>query len=435
MSAAGLRERILALVEEFAAAEWPEKPFVPGVSLVPVTGKVFDGADVRSLVDSSLDFWLTTGRFAAAFESMLAGRAGVRHAIFVNSGSSANLLAVSTLASPKRGSRRLEPGDEVITCASGFPTTLNPILQNGLIPVFLDVVLGTYNMDLSRLEEAVGPRTKAIVLAHALGNPFDLDVVTEVASRRGLLLVEDCCDALGATFRGKPVGTFGSMATLSFYPAHQITTGEGGAVLTSDPELKTLAESLRDWGRDCWCDPGRDNTCGKRFGWQSGGLPFGFDHKYIYGQVGYNLKATDMQAAVGLSQLGKLDGFLAARRANFATLRERLKPLEDLLILPEGMPGSEPSWFGFPVTLRGGGAEERRRVVTFLEGRKIATRLFFGGNLLKQPAYLGMPHRVVGHLGNADRVMERTFWVGVYPGLTPPMLDWVATSFFDAFGR
>lgn len=435
MSTAGLRERILALVEEFAAAEWPGKPFVPGVSPVPVTGKVFDGADVRSLVDSSLDFWLTTGRFADAFEKELAQRTGFKYALFVNSGSSANLLAVSTLAAPQLGARRLSPGDEVITCASGFPTTLNPILQNGLVPVFLDAVIGTYNMDVSRLEEAIGPRTRAIVIAHALGNPFDLDTVTEVARRRGLLLVEDCCDALGATWRGRPVGTFGEIATLSFYPAHQITTGEGGAVLTSDPQLKKLAESLRDWGRDCWCDPGRENTCGKRFGWQFAELPFGYDHKYVYGLVGYNLKATDMQAAVGLTQLGKLDHFIAARRSNFEYLRERLRPLEDLLILPHATPGGEPSWFGFPVTLRDDCPVDRREVVGLLEGRKIATRLFFGGNLLHQPAYANIPHRTVGNLANADRIMERTFWVGVYPGLTPPMLDWMVTSFFDAFGR
>lgn len=435
VSASALRERILALVEEFAAAEWPRKPFEPGVSPVPVTGKVFDGADVRSLVDASLDFWLTTGRFADAFEKRLAERAGFKYALFVNSGSSANLLAISALAAPKLGDRRLSPGDEVITCASGFPTTLNPILQNGLVPVFLDVVIGTYNMDVSRLEEAIGPRTRAIFLAHALGNPFDLDTVTEVARRHGLYLVEDCCDALGATWRGRPVGTFGNIATLSFYPAHHITTGEGGAVLTSDPELKKLAESLRDWGRDCWCDPGRDNTCGKRFGWQFGELPLGYDHKYVYGQVGYNLKATDMQAAVGLTQLDKLDRFIDARRANFAYLKERLRPLEDLLVLPYATPGGEPSWFGFPVTLRDDCPVDRRTVVGFLEGQKIATRLFFGGNLLHQPAYDSVPHRKIGDLANADRVMERTFWVGVYPGLTEPMLDWIVASLFQALGR
>jgi len=435
VSAAELRSKILALVEEFAAAEWTKKPFFPGVTPVPVSGKVFDGADVRSLVDSSLDFWLTAGRFATTFEKQVAARAGVKHALLVNSGSSANLLAVSVLASPKRGERRLAPGDEVITCASGFPTTVNPILQNGLVPVFLDVELGTYNMDLMRLEEAIGPRTRAIVAAHALGNPFDLDVVTEVAKRRGLLVVEDCCDALGSTWRGKPVGTFGELATLSFYPAHHITMGEGGAVLTSDSQLKTLVESLRDWGRDCWCDPGKDNTCGKRFEWQLGDLPLGYDHKYVYSQIGYNLKATDMQAAVGLSQLGKLDGFGAARRANFTYLLNRLKPLEDVLVLPRATPGGDPSWFGFPITLRDESPCDRRTMVTSLEERKIGTRLMFAGNLLRQPAYAGIPHRRIGDLENADRVMERTFWVGVYPGLTQPMLDWIAESIAAAVGR
>ena len=435
MTAALLRERILDLVAEFHAVEWPEKPFVPGVTPVPVSGKVFDAEDVRSLVDASLDFWLTTGRFTAAFEKSLEERTGSRHAVLVNSGSSANLLALSALCSPKRGTARLVPGDEVITCASGFPTTVNPILQNGLVPVFLDVNVGTYNVDLSRLEEAVGARTRAIVLAHALGNPFDLVTVTEVAARRGLLVVEDCCDALGALYRGRPVGTFGDMATLSFYPAHHITTGEGGAVLTSNANLKSLVESLRDWGRDCWCDPGKDNTCTKRFEWQLGDLPFGYDHKYVYSQIGYNLKATDMQAAVGLSQVAKLDRFIEARRANFAYLKERLLPVEDVLVLPEATAGSEPSWFGFPLTVRDNCPVDRRAIVTFLEGRKIGTRLFFGGNLLRQPAYANIPHRRVGDLANADRVMTRTFWVGVFPGLSAPMLDWIVTSLREAVGR
>jgi CDP-4-dehydro-6-deoxyglucose reductase, E1 len=435
VTSAPLRERILALVAEFHAAEWPEKPFVPGVTKVPVSGKVFDAEDVQSLVDASLDFWLTTGRFAAAFEKSLEERTGSRHAVLVNSGSSANLLALSALCSPKRGTARLVPGDEVITCASGFPTTMNPILQNGLVPVFLDVNIGTYNADLSRLEEAIGARTRAIVLAHTLGNPFDLGVVTDVAARRGLLVVEDCCDALGALYRGRPVGTFGDLATLSFYPAHHITTGEGGAVLTSETKLKVLVESLRDWGRDCWCAPGKDDTCGKRFEWQLGDLPFGYDHKYVYSQIGYNLKATDMQAAVGVSQLRKLDRFVAARRANFEYLRARLLPLSDLLVLPEATPGSEPSWFGFPLTLREACPVDRRTVVSFLEQRKIGTRLLFGGNLLRQPAYAGIPHRTAGRLTGADAVMERTFWLGVYPGLTRPMLDWVVGSIFEAFGR
>ena len=430
-----IRQKILTLVSEFAAAEWPEAPFVPGVTPVPVSGRVFDGEDVRSLVEASLDFWLTAGRFAGAFEKELASRVGVRHALLVNSGSSANLLALSALASPLRGSDRLLPGDEVLTCATGFPTTVNPILQNGLVPVFLDVQIGTYNIDVSRLEESIGPRTRAVAVAHALGNPFDLGTVTEIARRRGLFLVEDCCDALGARYRGRAVGTFGEISTLSFYPAHHITMGEGGAVLTSDGKLKTLAESLRDWGRDCWCEPGKANTCGKRFDWQRGDLPFGYDHKYVYGQIGYNLKATDMQAAVGLSQLTKLDRFIESRRANFAYLRERLVPLEDRLVLPEATAESEPSWFGFPLTVRDDCPVDRRAIVVFLEGRKIGTRLFFGGNLLRQPAYADVPHRKVGDLANADRVMNRTFWVGVYPGLSVPMLDWIVASLFEALGR
>ena len=435
MGAAELRAKILALVDEFAAAEWPEKEFIPGESVVPVSGKVFDSADVSALVDASLDFWLTAGRFARSFEKELAKRAGVRHALLVNSGSSANLLAVSALCSPKRGDRRLVQGDEVITCATGFPTTVNPIVQNGLVPVFLDVELGTYNMDLSRLEEAIGPRTRAVVLAHALGNPYDLDVVTEVCKRRGLVLVEDSCDALGATWQGKPVGTFGELATLSFYPAHHITMGEGGAVLTSDSKTKVIVESLRDWGRDCWCDPGKDNTCGKRFGWELGDLPFGYDHKYVYSQLGYNLKATDMQAAVGLSQLGKLDRFVAARRENFKYLFERLRPLEDVLVLPRAAEGADPSWFGLPITLRDECPIDRRTMTMFLDARKIGTRLLFAGNLVRQPAYAGVAHRRIGDLANADRVMQRTFWVGVYPGLTRPMLDFIADSIAASMGR
>jgi len=432
MTADDLRKRILDLVGEYAVAEWPARPFEAGKTPVPISGKVFDGDDVRSLVDASLDFWLTTGRFANDFERRLADFVGVRHALLVNSGSSANLLAIAALTSPTLGERRLVPGDEVITCATGFPTTVNPILQAGLVPVFLDVELGTYNIDVSRLEEAVGPRTRAVAVAHTLGNPFDLAAVRAVTEKHGLWLVEDCCDALGAEYGGKKVGTFGDLATLSFYPAHHITTGEGGAVLTSNPLLKKVVESLRDWGRDCWCEPGRDNTCGKRFGWQLGDLPFGYDHKYVYGHVGYNLKATDMQAAVGLSQLRKLPGFVARRRENFLYLDERLRPLENALLLPRATSGSDPSWFGYPVTVREEAGVSRRDVVTFLDSRRIGTRLLFGGNLLRQPAYASIPHRVCGGLENADVVMERTFWLGVYPGLTQPMLDFVASSLGEA---
>jgi CDP-4-dehydro-6-deoxyglucose reductase, E1 len=428
VTAAGLRERILGLVEEFAAAEWAPKPFVPGVTPVPVSGKVFDGDDVRSLVDASLDFWLTTGRFANDFERSLAAFVGVKHAILVNSGSSANLLALTALTSEKLGDRRLLPGDEVITCAAGFPTTVNPILQNGLVPVFVDVSLPTYGIDVSALEDAVGPRTRAIMVAHTLGNPFDVEAVLAVARRHGLFLVEDCCDALGAMYGGRMVGTFGDIATLSFYPAHHVTTGEGGAVLTSDFRLKKIVESFRDWGRDCWCETGVANTCGKRFDWKLGELPLGYDHKYIYSHIGYNLKMTDLQAAVGVAQFRKLPGFITRRRANFDYLLERTRALEDFLVLPEAQPGSAPSWFGFPLTLREGAPVTRRELVRFLEARKIATRLLFGGNLLRQPAYRGVPHRRVGALDQSDRVMERTFWLGVFPGLTGEMLDYVATS-------
>jgi len=430
-----LRREILARTRDYAAARWPAPPFVPGETPVPVSGKTFDGDDVASLVDASLDFWLTTGRFAAEFEKRLAEFVGVRHALLVNSGSSANLLAVACLTSPKLGDRRLRPGDEVITCAVGFPTTVNPILQNGLVPVFLDVEIGTWNVDVSRLEEAIGPRTRAIVLAHTLGNPSDLDAVSAVARRHGLWLVEDCCDALGSDYRGKRVGTFGDLATLSFYPAHHITTGEGGAVLTSDPLLKKVVESLRDWGRDCWCEPGHDDTCGRRFAWQLGSLPAGYDHKYTYSHVGYNLKATDMQAAVGVSQLEKLPGFIQRRRENFRQLAGRLASHADSFVLPRATEGSDPSWFGFPLAVRPEAGIGRREVIRFLEERRIATRLLFAGNLLRQPAYSAIPRRTLGDLAAADFVTENAFWVGVHPGLTSGMLDFVADSLVSAIGK
>ncbi|MBP1771362.1 MAG: putative aminotransferase [Holophagaceae bacterium] len=425
MSADALRAQILELVAEYYRAHWPERPFTPGESPVPVSGKVFDARDLQHLVDAGLDFWLTTGRFANAFEARFADFMEQKHCLLVNSGSSANLLALTALTASELGDRRLRPGDEVITCATGFPTTVNPILQNQLVPVFLDVHVPTYNMDVSRLEEAVGPRTKAIMVAHTLGNPFDLDAVMTVARKHGLWVVEDCCDAVGARYKGRMVGTFGDLATTSFYPAHHITMGEGGAVLTSSPKLKKLVESYRDWGRDCWCEPGRDNTCGKRFDWQLGGLPHGYDHKYTYSRLGYNLKATDMQAAVGLSQLDKLPGFLASRKANHQHLLDRLKPLEDWLQLPEATSESEPSWFGFPITVRDASPVRRNALVQSLNEARIGTRLLFGGNLLRQPAYAGIPHRKVGDLHQADRVMNDTFWVGVFPGLTGPMLDYV----------
>jgi CDP-6-deoxy-D-xylo-4-hexulose-3-dehydrase len=435
VKAAELREQILDLVEAFHRAQWPARPFIPGKDPVPVSGKVFDGEDLRFLVDASLDFWLTTGRFAAEFETAFSSFMGTRCCSLVNSGSSANLLALTALTAPELKDRRLMPGDEVITCAAGFPTTVNPILQNQLVPVFLDVHIPTYNLDASRLEEAVGPRTKAIMVAHALGNPFDLATVMDVARRKNLWVVEDCCDAVGATFDGRNVGTFGDLASVSFYPAHHITMGEGGAVLTSDPGLKKLVESFRDWGRDCWCEPGHDDTCHRRFDWQLGQLPQGYDHKYSYSHIGYNMKLTDMQAAVGLSQLKKLPGFIAKRNANFAHLYDRLKPLEDRLILPETLPRSQASWFGFPITVREGTNQQRRQLIHALEQQRVATRLLFGGNLLRQPAYQGIPHRVVGALDACDRVMNDTFWVGVYPGLSGAMLDFLAEILEKACGQ
>ena len=420
-----LRRQILALVSEYCGEAFPARPFVPGESAVPVSGKVFDRADMRLLVDAALDFWLTTGRYAAQFERSFARWWGIRECLLANSGSSANLLAVSALTSPKLGDRRLQPGDEVITLAAGFPTTVNPILQNQLIPVFVDVTVPQYNIDTAHLESALSPRTRAIICAHTLGNPFDVETVTEFARQHGLWLIEDCCDAVGSTYRSRKVGTFGDLATVSFYPAHHITMGEGGAVLTNSPLLKTIVESFRDWGRDCWCAPGCDNTCGKRFGWESGDLPAGYDHKYTYSHVGYNLKLTDMQAAVGVAQLAKLNGFIAARRHNFQKLEQGLRDLAEFFILPEAAEGADPSWFGFPIAVRPEAPFSRNQATGWLESRKIATRLLFGGNLVRQPAYRGHNFRIVGSLENTDFVMNQVFWIGLYPGLGPESLDYV----------
>ncbi len=426
--AADLRRRILELVAEYHAEAFPDLEFVPGQTPVPVSGKVFDADELQHLVDASLDFWLTTGRFAEQFEREFARWMGVRHAILVNSGSSANLLALTALTAPELGKRALQPGDEVITAAAGFPTTVNPIIQNRLVPVFVDSQIPTYNADPDAIAEAVGPRTRAIILAHTLGNPFDVDRVRAIADKHGLWLIEDTCDAVGSTWHGQKVGTFGDLATVSFYPAHHMTMGEGGAVLTRNPKLKKIVESFRDWGRDCWCEPGKDNTCGKRFDWQLGSLPHGYDHKYTYSRIGYNLKLTDMQAAVGVAQLKKLDGFVARRRENFAYLRAALDPLSDRLILPEATPRSDPSWFGFPITIREEAGISRDAITGWLESRGIATRLLFGGNLTRQPAYQGVPFRVVGDLQNADRIMRDTFWVGVFPGLDRHRLDYVVVE-------
>jgi CDP-6-deoxy-D-xylo-4-hexulose-3-dehydrase len=424
--AAHLRRQILDLSHEYFAEAFPVSEFKPGQSPVPVSGKVIDGGDLSSVVDSALDCWFTTGRFAEEFERRLARFVGVRCASLVNSGSSANLLALSALTSPKLGDRRLKPGDEVITVAACFPTTVNPIFQNRLVPVFVDVTLPAYEIDVSQLEAARSEKTGAIFIAHTLGNVFDLDAVTAFAKKHDLWLIEDCCDALGSTWKGGQVGTFGDIATISFYPAHHITMGEGGAVLTNRPDLQVLIESFRDWGRDCWCDPGKENTCGKRFEWQLGDLPCGYDHKYTYSHIGYNLKTTDMQAALGLSQIGKLPSFIERRKENFRYLSALLKPVEDYLLLPEATPGSDPSWFGFPIGVRKDATFTRDGLIGALTEKKIDTRLLFGGNILRQPAYKGCEHRVVGALPNTDFVMNNVFWIGVYPGLTRPMLDYVA---------
>jgi CDP-6-deoxy-D-xylo-4-hexulose-3-dehydrase len=421
-----LRRQILDLSVQYHAELFPAAEFIPGLTPVPVSGKVIDGSDLSSVVDSALDCWFTTGRFAEDFERKLARFVGVRCASLVNSGSSANLLAISALTSPKLGDRRLKPGDEVITVAAGFPTTLNPIIQNRLVPVFVDVTLPTYEIDVSQMEAARSERTKAIFIAHTLGNVFDLDAVTAFAKKHDLWLIEDCCDALGSKWKGRLVGTFGDISTCSFNPAHHITMGEGGAVLTDKPNLQVLIESFRDWGRDCWCLPGKDNTCGKRFDWQLGSLPCGYDHKYTYSHIGYNLKATDMQAALGASQIGKLPRFIERRKENFNFLHAALKPLEDCLVLPAATPGSDPSWFGFPIGVREEAPFSREELIRALEARKIATRLLFGGNLLRQPAYEGCEYRAVGELPNTDVVMNSVFWIGVFPGLTRPMLEFVA---------
>lgn len=412
-----LHGEILDLVRQYAELAHAPTPFEPGASPVPVSGRVYGAEELVSLVDSSLEFWLTSGRFNSSFEAGLAAFLGRKQVLTVNSGSSANLIALGALTSHLMRERALKPGDEVITCAAGFPTTVNPILLYGLVPVFVDVSLPTYNIDVAALEEAVSERTCAIMVAHTLGNPFDLDAVMAFAQRHDLWVIEDSCDALGATYGDRKVGSFGDIGTLSFYPAHHITTGEGGAVFTDQPAIRRALESLRDWGRDCYCAPGDENTCGQRFEWQLGELPMGYDHKYIYSHLGFNLKITDMQAAIGLAQLDRLDGFIAARRANFGWLYDGLKPLEDVLLLPEATDGSNPSWFGFPITVRDDASFTRDALVRRLNANRIGTRYLFGGNLVRQPYMSGRNFRTVGGLANAQTVLERTFWIGVYPGL------------------
>ena len=404
-----LRGEIIGLVKEYHAEAFPTKPFLGGISTIPVSGKVFDNKELELLVDSSLDFWLTTGRYAEEFEKQFAKVMGMKHAMLCNSGSSANLLAVTALTSSRLGKRALKEGDEVITAAAGFPTTVNPILQNRLVPVFVDVELGTYDASVEKIEAAIGPKTRAIVMAHTLGNPFDLEGVMQLAEKHNLFVV----------------GSFGDLSTASFYPAHHITMGEGGCVMVKKASMKKIVESLRDWGRDCWCPPGQDDTCGRRFDWQLGELPYGYDHKYVYSHIGYNLKMTDMQAAVGVAQLEKLPTFIERRNENWKRLKKGLKPLEEFLLLPKATKNSEPSWFGFPITVREGAPFSRFELVQHIESRRIGTRQLFGGNLLKQPAYLGMPIRVSGNLKNADVITESTFWVGVYPGLTSEIIDFI----------
>ena len=427
------RPRVLEFVREMRG-ERPAKQFVAGESVIPPNGKVIDENEIGLMIEAALDGWLTTGRFNELFERYLAAFIGVEHLITVNSGSSANLVAFSTLTSPRLRDRAIKKGDEVITVAAGFPTTVNPILQFGAVPVFVDADPRTYNIDASLVEAAITSKTKAIMVAHTLGNPFDLGVIKSLCDRYGLWLVEDCCDALGSTYNGQFVGTFGDIATLSFYPAHHVTTGEGGAVFTKNRELKIIAESFRDWGRDCYCEPGRDNTCGKRFCQKLGDLPEGYDHKFTYSHLGYNLKITDMQAACGLGQLPKLPGFIEKRKANFAYLKSRLSSCAEYIQLPVATDNSDPSWFGFPITVIDGARFPRRGLIELLDSRKIGTRLLFGGNLVKQPYMLGQQYRVHGSLNKSDRIMNNTFWVGVYPALRTVELDFVADTIESFFG-
>ena len=409
-----------AMLEKHSVGE-----FIPGVTSVPVTGKVFGQEEISAAIQASADFWLTSGPYTEKFESRFAKTVGMRHAFMVNSGSSANLLALSALTSPKLGERALKPGDEVVTVAAGFPTTVTPILQNNLIPVYVDIDLGTYVANEAALEAAISSKTRAIMMAHTLGNPFNLELVQKLAEKHNLWLIEDSCDGLGGTFNEQNLGTFGDFSTFSFYPAHHITTGEGGAVLVKKAAHKTIVESIRDWGRDCWCPPGCDNTCLKRYEWTLGELPEGYDHKYTYSHLGYNLKSGDIQAAIGLAQLDRLDNFIELRRRNWSYLKAGLNGLEEFLTLPEVAKNSNPSWFGFALTVKPGGPKTRNQIVQELNDAKIATRLLFGGNLLRQPAFIGTPRRVVGDLTNTDIVMNDTFWVGVWPGLSLSMLDYV----------
>ena len=429
------QEMIAELVANAMSERHPEKVFVPGESAVPVTGKVFGQEELTAAVQASLDFWLTSGPYTEQFESRFAKTVGMRHASMVNSGSSANLLALTALTSSKLGERALKPGDEVLTVAAGFPTTVTPILQNGLIPVYVDVDLETYVANDQALEGAITPKTKAIMMAHTFGNPFNIDLVEKLVKKHNLWVVEDSCDALGGTYGGKNLGTIGDLSTFSFYPAHHITTGEGGAVLAKKVAMKPIIESFRDWGRDCWCASGCDNTCLKRYEWQLGELPEGFDHKYTYSHIGYNLKSGDIQAAIGLAQLDRLESFVELRRRNWKYLKQGLSDLEEFFILPKATEHSDPSWFGFAITVKKSGPKTRNEIVQALNEMKIATRLLFGGNLLRQPAFANTPRRVHGELTNTDIVMNDTFWIGVWPGLSIPILDYMIESLHVILGR
>jgi CDP-6-deoxy-D-xylo-4-hexulose-3-dehydrase len=433
-----LRKDIAALVGEFYKVKFGKTEFIPGTSPVHYAGRVFDEKELQVLVDSSLDFWLTSGRFSEEFEASFAEFVGAEYAFLVNSGSSANLVAFSALTSPLLGDKRLKPGDEVISVAAGFPTTVNPIIQHGMVPVFVDVDIGTYNINLKQLKQAIGPKTKAIFLAHTLGNPYDLDTIVDLVKKHNLWFIEDCCDALGSTYKGKNVGSFGHIATCSFYPAHHITMGEGGCVFTNDDDLARASRAIRDWGRDCYCSGGESNTCGKRFTGQYGTLPKGYDHKYVYSHIGYNLKVTDMQAAIGVEQLKKLPEFIRRRKENFQLWTEGFKPLERYFILPRATAGSDPSWFAYPITVKPDAGFNRTELTDWMNGNKVETRNLFGGNLLRQPAYINIQHRIApGGLVNTDIIMNDTFFLGAYPGLTKEKIDYsisIITEFIKSKG-
>ena len=430
-----LRREILKRVKTYYISKKTDEKFIQGKTVIPYAGRVYDEKELINLVDASLDFWLTAGRYASRFEKEFADFLGVNHCLLTNSGSSANLLAISALTSPELGEKQLKPDDEVITVAAGFPTTVNPIIQNNLIPVFIDVNLGTYNIQYDKIEDAISDKTKATFIAHTMGNPFNLDAVMEIAEKHNLWLIEDNCDALGSKYNGKYTGTFGHIATFSFYPAHHITMGEGGALVTNNTQLKRLIESFRDWGRDCWCKPGCDNSCGKRFGWQLGELPYGYDQKYIYSHIGYNLKVTDMQAAVGVEQLKKLPSFIDARKRNFKLLYDGLKKYEKYFILPEVEKEADPSWFGFLLTVREGAGFTKTDIVKYLEDNKIATRMLFAGNITRHPSFKNVNYRIYGDLANTDHIMQDTFWIGVYPGLTSEMIIYILNSFEEFIRR